>query len=121
MGIADANYKISYIKFGTNKRISDGGVIQRADFREKIGSQAFKYATDGRRSRDSSVGISTRYRLDGPGSNSVGERDFPQPSKPALRPNQPPIQWVPSLSRGLSGRGRGADQPPHLVPRLTKE
>jgi len=35
MGIADANYKISYIHFGTNKRISDGGVIERADFREK--------------------------------------------------------------------------------------
>ena len=28
----------------------------------------------------------------------VGSR-FPQLSRPALRPNQPPIQWVPGLSR----------------------
>ena len=34
------------------------------------------------------------------GSNSGGGRDFPRPSRKALRHTQPPIQWVPGLSRG---------------------
>jgi hypothetical protein len=40
--------------------------------------------------RDSSVGIATRYRLDGPEIESRWGRDFPHPSKPALGPTQPP-------------------------------
>jgi hypothetical protein len=51
-------------------------------------------------SRDSVVDIATRYGLDGPGIESRCERDFPHPSRPALRPIQPPIQWIPGLSRG---------------------
>ena len=50
--------------------------------------------------RDSSVGIATRYGLDGPGIEFRRRRDFPHPSRPALVPNQPPIQWVPGLPRG---------------------
>jgi hypothetical protein len=50
--------------------------------------------------RDSSVGIATRYRLDGPGIESQCGRYFPHPSRPALGPTQHSIQWVPGFSRG---------------------
>jgi hypothetical protein len=50
--------------------------------------------------RDSSVGIPIRYGLDGPGIESRWRRDFPHPSRLALGPTQPPIQWVPGLSWG---------------------
>jgi len=49
---------------------------------------------------DSSVGIVTRYGLDGPGLESEWGRNYPHPSRPALGHTQPPIQWVQALSRG---------------------
>ena len=52
------------------------------------------------RSRDSSVGIATRYGLEGPGIESRWGRDFLHLSRPALGPKQPPAKWVPGLSRG---------------------
>ena len=50
--------------------------------------------------RDGSVGTATRYGLDGPGIESRWGRDFPHPFKRVLGPTQPPVQWVPGLSRG---------------------
>jgi len=52
------------------------------------------------RSRYSAVGIATDYGLDRPGIEFRWGRDFLQPSRPALGPTQPPIQWVPGLSWG---------------------
>ena len=52
----------------------------------------------------SSVGIVTDTGLDGPGLNPDGDEIF-RPFRPALRPTQPPVQWLSGLSRGLSAAG----------------
>ena len=38
MGIANANYELIYVHFGTNGRVSDGGVIEHTDFYERLTS-----------------------------------------------------------------------------------
>jgi hypothetical protein len=52
------------------------------------------------------------YWLDGPEIESRWGRDFPHLSKPALGPIDPPVQWVPGLSRGVKS-GRGVTLTPH--------
>ena len=47
----------------------------------------------------SSVGIATDYGLDDPGIESLCGEIF-RPSRPTQGPIQPPVQWVPCLSRG---------------------
>jgi hypothetical protein len=55
--------------------------------------------------RDSSVGIATRYGLDGQGIKSRWERDFSHLPRPALGSTQPPKEWIQGLSLEYSGRG----------------
>jgi len=57
------------------------------------------------------VRIATDYGLDGPGSNPGGDEIFHQ-SRPTLGPTQPPVKWVPVLSRGKVRPGRAADYSP---------
>ena len=75
--------------------------------------------------RDSSVGIATRYGLDGPGTESwVGARFFaPVQNGTASHPASYTM-GTGSLSRGgvkRSVRGFNHLPPPHLAPRLKKE
>jgi len=44
--------------------------------------------------------IATAYGLDGLGIESRWGRDFLHLSRLALRPTQPPVQWVHGLSQG---------------------
>jgi hypothetical protein len=76
------------------------------------------------RNRGSSVSIVSDYGLDdwAIGVRSPAEaKDFPltSVSRPALRPAQPPVQWVPGiLSPGVKrGRGVTLTTHHHLVPR----
>ena len=46
------------------------------------------------------VGLVTSYGLQGPGIKSWWGRDFLHLSRPALGPNQPPVQWVLGVSQG---------------------
>ena len=46
------------------------------------------------------VGIATGYGLDGPGIESQWGARFSAPVQIGPGPTQPPVQWVPGLSRG---------------------
>ena len=56
-------------------------------------------------SRDSSVGIATRYELGGPGIESRSRGDFPHPSRPALGP---PILLYSEYRVFTGGKAAGA-------------
>jgi hypothetical protein len=70
----------------------------------------------------SSVGIAIGYGLDGLGIESRWGRDFPHRFRPALGPTQPPVIWLPGLSRGGKS-SRGVALTPHAlqVPLVRKE
>ena len=65
--------------------------------------------------RDSSVGIATRYGLDGPGVELRWGTRFS-----ASLQTGPGAQPV-SYTMGVKRPERGVDHPPHLAPRLKKE
>jgi len=53
--------------------------------------------------RDSVVGIAARYGLYWPGIESRWKQDFSHPSRLALRPTQPPVQFVPEVKQPRRG------------------
>jgi hypothetical protein len=55
------------------------------------------------------------------GSNPGLERDFPQPSRPALGPTQPPFTMSTGSLPVIKRPGCGVDHSPLLAPRLKKE
>jgi hypothetical protein len=55
--------------------------------------------------QNSVVGVVTRYRLGGLGVESHYGQDFPHPSRPALGPTQPSVQWVLGLFPGSKVAG----------------
>jgi len=73
---------------------------EKRKYYEKICPSVSVFPSPYQGTRDSSVGIATRYGLDDPRIESRWGGDFPHPSRPALRPTQAPTQWVPGLSRG---------------------
>jgi hypothetical protein len=69
-------------------------------------------------SRDSAVGIATRYGLDGPGIESRWGDIFRTWSDRPWGPTQPPIKRVPVLSRRQRGQGVALTTHSHLAQRL---
>jgi hypothetical protein len=76
------------------------------------------------RNRVSAVGIETGYGLENRGVGvrvPVGSRIFSTSSRLALRPTQPPIQWVTgALSQGVKRLAREADHSPPASARSRK-
>jgi len=71
--------------------------------------------------RDSSVGIATRYGLDGPGIESRWTERFSAPVQAG--PGAHPASYTMGNGTlpGVKRPGSGVDHPPHIAPRLKKE
>ena len=92
-GIVKNSTRVNH-EYSTYTKTKGGNKYLRANERE------FRIPTKMVEGLNSVVDIATRYGLDGPGIEFRWRRDFPHPSRPALGPAQPPVQWVPDLSRG---------------------
>ena len=99
---SDDGYKLSSLPSSLSNRSSVEGV----------GWMEYLYSKIKPCGPGSVVGIATAYWLDGPGIESPWGRDFPHLLRPALRPTQLPVQWVPGLSPGVRC-GRGVTLTPH--------
>ena len=70
---------------------------------------------------DDSVGIATRYGLDGPGIESRWEARFYAPARTGPGPH--PVSYTMGTGSfpGVKRPGRGVGHPPYLASRLKKE
>jgi len=71
--------------------------------------------------RDGSVGIATRYGMDGPGIESRWDRDFPHPSRQELGAHPASYTVGTGSLPGVMRPECGVDHKSHLAPRLKKE
>jgi len=71
--------------------------------------------------RDSSVGIATRYGLEGLGDRILVGARFSVPIQTGPEAHPAPVQWVPGVTRGWSGQDVALTTHPHLEPRLKEE
>jgi hypothetical protein len=67
----------------------------------------------------SSIGIATELRSGRSGIEFRWDKIF-RPSRPALEPTQPPVQWEPGLSRGKVQAGALLTTHPLLLPQSWK-
>jgi hypothetical protein len=102
------------VKYISRVRLYSMVVTKYKRKRSAVASRKLRAYYHSKSGPSSVVGIATSYGLDGPGIESRWERDFPHLSRPALGPIQPPVQWVPRLSRGVKS-GRGVTPTPHLL------
>jgi len=65
--------------------------------------------------------VTTRYETDDSGIEASGSDYVSHPSRLALGRTQPPLHWVPRLSRVYSGRGMAVTTHPNLEQRLKEE
>ena len=116
----DPNLNVSHIRAACFVEQSEILLMTRIDHKSHCVQYRFKSLYLMCRDRDSSVGIASRYGLEGPGIESRLRRDFPHLSKPVLGPTQPPVKWVPGLSWGKGGQAVTLTTHPYLLPRSRK-
>jgi hypothetical protein len=84
----------------------------------KLNCSVFVIDTRDDNSRGSLDGIATRYALNGPGE---GEISAPLQIGTGAQPSSCTVQWVSTLSRGLTGKAVASITQPHLAQKLNKE
>jgi len=83
--------------------------------------QTFREGRCSRVDRNNSVGIATRYGLDGPGIESWWGERFSAPVHTDPGAHSASYTMGTGSFSGVKRAGRGVDQTPHLSPRLKKE